>query len=230
MSILKNMDDFITAFKEHNNFTYSKINHAYWEIVATVEKNHPELNQKSFGAEEIIPKFRSYFAEGFIAELHELLFKLKGNPAQGLFMCYGLNAWTDDDVIFGLPAEYESSYAVMKRFAHDDFLKNNGLLLKEAIHDGSLNQFIDLLKDYRVVLTGPAHLNTFFKFIGHHGEHHFIEIDALRASEDRFAIEHQIKRTSIQTLILKQLFSFRPVRWLHTGFCATGMIILQFAG
>ena len=230
---LPDMDAFLDAFDQEDNFAYTKINHGFWECLADVEfeMGWPANAEERARADTIARRPR-FFEGGFVEELIALLESTVKNHPPSLHLCFELSAWPDDDRIIGTPFRPERSRPLFDRYASRFQRLGNGLLLKQAVNDGSIARFLERLSAYHVVLIGPEYLSSFFEFSRiETGE--FISIHPRRARESRGEVEERI-RTALDgagkpRLVLLQAGTLAPywilrmqgrypdVRWVDGG-------------
>ena len=231
--VLHDLDTFLRAFDEDDSFAYLKINHGFWEALADVDF---EMGWPTSGDErdraDLIAGRTSFFATGFVDELIALLGSIARDPSPSVHVCFELSAWPDDNRIAGTPVRPERSLPLFERFVVSFRRRNNGLLLKQAVNDGSIARFFERLPAYYVVLVGPEYLAPFFDLVGiENGE--FIPIHSSRARENRNEVEDRIHTALAEAtkppVVLLQAGTLAPywilrlhrqypgVRWIDGG-------------
>ena len=230
---LPDLDAFLLAFDQDDSFSYTKINHGFWEILADVEAEMgwPGNDEERARADE--RSMRPYFFQGgFVDDLIALLENAARDHPPSLHVCLGLSAWPGDNRIIGTPFRPERSRPFFERYAGQFRRLGNGLLLKQAVNDGTIVHLFERLCDYRVVLVGPEYLSPLLDLTGI-GDGHLIPIHPSRARESRGKIEEQIcvalDGTRVPTVVLLQAGSLAPywllrlhrrypgVRWIDGG-------------
>ena len=230
---LPDMDAFLSAFDQEDNFAYAKINHGFWDCLANVEfkMGWPNNDEKRVRADTIARR-PYFFVGGFVDELIALLESTAKNHPPSLHLCFDLSAWPGDNRIIGTPQRPERSKPLFDRYVSRFQRLGNGLLLKQAVNDGSISRFLERLSAYHVVLVGPEYLSSFFEFARiDSGE--FISIHPRRARESRGEVEEHIRAaldgTQRPTLVLLQAGTLAPywilrmrhrhpgVRWVDGG-------------
>ena len=230
---LPDMDAFLAAFDREDSFAYAKINHAFWERLADVEfeMGWPTNDEERARADTIAHR-PHFFVGGFVDELMSLLECAAKNHPPSLHLCFDLSAWPDDNRIVGTPFHPERSKPLFDRYVSQFQRLGNGLLLKQAVNDGSIARFLERLSAYHVVLVGPDYLSSFFKFARiDAGE--FISIHPTRARESRGEIEERMRTALTEAVkpavVLLQAGTLAPywilrmqrrhpgVRWVDGG-------------
>ena len=193
---LPDLDAFVHAFDRDDSFAYLKINHGFWEVLADVEfeMGWPASDEERSRA-DVIARRPSFFAGGFVDELIALLENTARDHPSSLHVCLELSAWPGDNRIIGTPFRPERSKPLFERFAGSFQRLGSGLLLKQAVNDGTIARFFERLPAYYVVLVGPEYLSPFFELVGIN-DGKFIPIHSSRARENRDEVEEWI-RTSI---------------------------------
>ena len=234
---MKDIGAFLKAFQERENFAYSKINHGFWEALGDV---YCELGEPVNSADHVeadrIAKRKDFFEGGFVDELLELL-RINIVPPldPSLFLAFELTAWPDDNAIIGTPFFPERSVPVLEKVTGAYEKSVDGLLLKRAVMDGSINTLFDALKDFHVVLVGPEYIQpllTLAKF----DNSDFVAIHPTDARRDRLETETKLRGmlndltmnnkqvcvllqagTLAPYWILKLRADFPTVRWIDGG-------------
>ena len=190
---LPDLKAFLGAFDQDDSFAYLKINHGFWEILADVEieMGWPTSDEARSRA-DVIARRPSFFAGGFVDELIALLESAARDHPPSLHVCFELSAWPGDNRIIGTPFRPERSHPLFDRFTGPFQRLGNGLLLKQAVNDGSIARFFERLSSYNVVLIGPEYLSPFFELVGIE-DGVFIPIHPRRARESRDAVEDRIR-------------------------------------
>lgn len=190
---LPDLDAFLRAFDREESFAYLKINHGFWEALADVEfeMGWPKSDEERARADEIARR-PHFFLGGFVDEFLALLEAAARAHPPFLHVCLELSAWPEDDRIIGTPFRPERSVPVLERYAAPFRRLANGLLLKQAVNDGTIGRFFERLGSYRVVLVGPEYLSPFFEF-ARVGDGEFIPIHPSRARETRDETETRIR-------------------------------------
>ncbi len=161
-------DLFLDRFREHANFAWIKINHGLWDLLANVEAElgWPVMERDWARADQIangIPLFSSGFMEEFTAQLDSL----RGQPRDGLYLAFGLNAWPGDNAIIGTPHHPETSRPFVSRYEEIETPElSDPLFLKRMIHTGEMCRLFDELRAHDVILVGPDYLESFGEFAG----------------------------------------------------------------
>ena len=230
---LPDMDAFLSAFDQEDNFAYTKINHGFWECLANVEfkMGWPNNDEQRVRADKIAR--RPYFFEGgFVDELLALLERTERNHPSSLHLGFSLSAFTGDNRIIGRPYRPERSKALFDRYVSQFRRFGDGLLLKKAVQDGTVSCFFERLPAYHVVLVGPDYISSFFELVGiEDGE--FISIHSRRARENRGDVQERIRTALTQAekpaVVLLQAGTLAPywilrmrcqhpgVRWVDGG-------------
>ena len=173
-----------------------------------------------------------FFADGFVDELIVLLESTAKDHPPSLHICFELSAWPNDNRIVGTPLRPERSKPLFDRYVSQFQRLSNGLLLKQAVNDGTIARFFERLPAYRVVLVGPEYLSSIFKFVGIEGGD-FISIHSSRARETRCEVEGRIRTALMQAAkpavvllqagtlahywILRMRRQYPGVRWVDGG-------------
>ena len=190
---LPDLDAFLRAFDREESFAYLKINHGFWEALADVEfeMGWPKTDEERAQADEIARR-PHFFLGGFVDEFLALLEASARSHPPSLHVCLELSAWPEDGRIIGTPFRPERSVPVLERYSAPFRRLANGLLLKQAVNDGTIGRFFERLGLYRVVLVGPEYLSPFFEF-ARVGDGEFIPIHSSRARETRDETESRIR-------------------------------------
>ena len=230
---LPDLDAFLRAFDGDDSFSYAKINHGFWEILADVEAQvgWPSNDEERARADKFANR-PFFFVGGFVEEMIMLLESAPYNHPPSLHLCFELSAWPEDNRIIGTPFRPERSLPLFERYVSPFRRRGNGLLLKEAVNDGTILRFFERLSDYRVVLVGPEFLSIFSNLVKVK-EGNFIPIHHLRARESRSEIEAticgMITDAMKPTVVLLQAGTLAPywilrlhhrypgVRWVDCG-------------
>lgn len=161
------VEDFLEAFRTQPNFAWSKINHGFWEAMGKVETRFGrKLQPEDFAQADKLCTRRAFFTDGFVGELLELLEGRFEREDPHLHLCFGLSAWPGDHEIIGTPFNPEESSRALAPYARLQSEAFDGLLLKRAIHDGSLSLLLEELRQHRIVMVGPQLLEGFLEFVG----------------------------------------------------------------
>ncbi|GGA90306.1 hypothetical protein GCM10011369_35560 [Neiella marina] len=162
----KALDCFIEQYDKYPNFSYTKINHGYWEKLAesldgvewpvTIEeKIQADIRYQQSNANSP----RRYWEDGLVDELDTLLKQALNDQDPSLSLNFGLSAWPDDNAILGTPHNPEKSVPFLEYMVGKEAINNNdGLVLKLAIHDFSFDQLVERLRHENVLLVGPGYL------------------------------------------------------------------------
>ena len=193
---LPDLEAFLHAFDRDDSFAYLKINHGFWEVLANVESEMGwPANDEERSRADVIARRPAFFAGGFVDGLIALLENTARDHSPSLHVCLELSAWPGDNRIIGTPFRPERSKPLFERFAGSFQRLGNGLLLKQAVNDGTIARFFERLPAYYIVLVGPEYLSPFFELVGIE-DAKFIPIHSSRARENRDEAEEWI-RTAI---------------------------------
>lgn len=189
MHSMTSIEEFLADFRGHADFAWTKINHGFWETLGRIQQELGwPVAAADYARADEIAKRTAFFQDGFVEELLTLLREL---PCQGLTLALELSAWPDDNRIAGTPADPEIAKPLFDTYRQHATTAADGLLLKRAIHDGSITALFDELAIHPLVVVGPQHLDGLAEFIG--AAHHVhIPIHATRAREQRFETEASI--------------------------------------
>ncbi len=230
---LHDLDAFLHAFDTDSSFAYSKINHGFWEALANVEAEMgwPSTDDERSRADKIALR-PHFFVGGFVDELTSMLQDAARDHPPSLHLAFELSAWPGDNQIIGTPFNPQRSLPLFNRFVDPFKRRGSGLLLKEAVVDGTIGQFFNRLSKYHVVLVGPDYLAPLFDLVDiEDGD--FIVLHPSGARESRAEVEEQIRTALVgakkEALVLLQAGTLAPywilrlhsqypgVRWVDGG-------------
>ena len=230
---LPDLDAFLRAFDQEESFAYTKINHGFWECLANVEFEMGwPTNDEERARADTIARRPHFFVGDFVDELICLLESAAKNHLPSLHLCFELSAWPGDNRITGAPFRPERSKPLFNRYVSQFRRLGNGLLLKQAVNDGTTVRFFERLRDYHVVLVGPDYISSFFEFVDiENGD--FISIHPRRARETRAEVKERIRTALAEAekpaVVLLQAGTLAPywilqmlrhhpgVRWVDGG-------------
>ncbi|MBD1390844.1 sulfotransferase [Neiella sp. HB171785] len=236
----KALDRFIEQYDQYPNFSYTKINHGYWEKLAESLSgvDWPETIEQKIQADIRYQQSngnspRRYWEDGLVDELDVLLKQALAAQDPSLSLNFGLSAWPNDNAILGTPHSPEKSVPFLESMVGKEAINNDGgLVLKLAIHDFSFDQLIDRLQQENVLLVGPGYLKELgslfklprFEHIQIHPSNtccmrHMFE-DEIVAALERFD-NHGVVLLQAATIgtywMLKLRQQFPNVRWIDGG-------------
>lgn len=191
---LTDFDTFLDLYVRQPNFSFCKINHAFWEVLADVyQALGKPVSEKDWAQADRIANRKSFFTTGFVPELLALLNEaaLQDDPAFHIGL--ELSAWPNDDRIIGTPFHPERSEPVLAEYLNSFSRCSDGLLLKKAVMDGRIAEFFEKLRSRRVLVVGPAYIQPLCR-IDALSEAAFIAIHPSEARDTRAETEQHIAR------------------------------------
>ena len=189
--MLDTVDKFVTFYRQQNSFTYCKINHGFWEVLAKAHRLHGKLEteEDQLAADSLV-NLPGFFSSGFASDLLDLLHTSaeEGDPA--LHMGLELSAWPNDNRIIGTPHEPYAETALAPVASAFSQLAD-GLLLKRAVMSSRINEIFALFADTAVLIIGPSPVASLKKIESlRHAD--YMPIHPSQARETRCEIERQI--------------------------------------
>ena len=212
---LTDFDTFLDQYDRQPNFSYCKINHAFWEALADVYQalGRPVPEQDWPQADKIANR-KSFFTTGFVSELLELLQKAARQDDPAFHIGLELSAWPNDDRIIGTPFYPERSEPVLAEYLQSFTHRSDGLLLKKAVMDGRIVDFFDKLRKRQVLVVGPAYIQSLCQ-IDALSKATFFAIHPFEARDTRAQIEQHIAQwiesfSDRETTVLLQAGTLAP--------------------
>lgn len=192
VEISRTFEAFLEEFRRHDNFSWSKINHGFWEELARIEQQigWPQDEAGRRKADDI-GKRTDFFVGGFVDELIQLLETARTDPDPALHLCYSLSAWPSDDRYTPVPTDPEISNPFMERFVRQANEAEDAMILKRAVQTGEFTRLIEELRRHHVIVVGPREIDSFADFARLPSSEHIV-IHRKRARSTRAKTEQQI--------------------------------------
>ncbi|MDD9967729.1 MAG: DegT/DnrJ/EryC1/StrS family aminotransferase [Myxococcales bacterium] len=226
--------DFMAAFEAHANFAFTKINHGFWEnlAIAFARFGTPVPPEQRVAADRLLHRDH-LFEGGFADELQDMLLRAGAEADPALHMAIGLSAWPGDEQIIGTPHDPKRCVPVLEYFAERLHSHGDGLVLKRAVMDGQILALFERLRDFRVVLVGPAYIQGLIDVAGW-SEADFVALHPKAARASRGDAETRLRAllasptdrgtcvllqagTLAPYLVLRLRSEFPRVRWIDGG-------------
>jgi len=195
-------EDYLRRVRDLPRFTYTKLNHGYWEKLQELEQ--PE----SYRA-----KMWSFLvADGFREELAALLAAIPPPHDESFVLGVGVEPYRDSEALAGIPVRPDDVLRILGAQVPDWRQRDDCLAFRDAAFDGRITGLFRALRDRPVFVVGPAHLAAANEFI-----------QAARFTFLEIPIEgvHGI-RTQVEADLLGRLQgAARPVVLIQAGSAAT---------
>lgn len=183
---------FVERIRRAEWFSYSKINHGFWEYERIVRRLPGPLDEEARRRVDAAHGRRFCLETGFREELIALLSSLPLEDPDRFFATSHL-AYPGSDRIEGVTADPAGLISVMAATLPPGFVPLDGMLWKSATLSGEIRALFDAIRPHPVTVVGPAWLASLGAHLGL-PRFDLIEIHPREARRERLALLDRIRR------------------------------------